>query len=163
MTDRHSGILVADPDIRIRNMLGTVLREFQVHVAANLDEALRLANKHKPTVYLVSDAPELQPILRLPTIQDDSSRAILLLAETPSAEDQSKFIYGKVEYVTKPLIVSVLEARVWAANESAVRNRALRELNKALGEVATRRDSVEWVGGLAVSLRNLVGGKYARA
>jgi diguanylate cyclase (GGDEF)-like protein len=145
-------ILVADDDVLTREILETVLRarRHDVLVAADGDEAWRVFRAGRPEVVISDwrmpglDGPGL--VRRIREAGGAAAYVILLTAHDEPARLREGMLAGADDYLTKPLDLAQLEARLIAASRVtalharlAAREAELERLNDALA-LEARRD-----------------------
>ncbi|MGB9377033.1 MAG: response regulator [Mycobacteriales bacterium] len=109
MTDRPSRVLVVDDDMVIRQLIGInlELEGFEVHLAADGEEALNLAVELKPDVVVLDVMmPRLDGLEVARRLRSDprtsGMRLILVSARAQAADLQRGEDMGADAYVTKP-------------------------------------------------------------
>jgi len=115
MTDK---ILLVDDDATLRHLFSEFLRQsaFEVAVAANGQEALRLAYSERPSLVILDvmmpGMDGWETCARLRELSDVP--IILLTAKATEADKLRGFRLGADDYVTKPFSFAELTARIQA-------------------------------------------------
>ena len=117
MTDRPGRILVVDDEENITFLLDSALRHFgfEVQVAANGRDALKLVPKFAPDVVLLDVMlPDLDGFEIMRRLRNDGERVpVLFLTARDAVDDKVRGLtLGGDDYVTKPFSLEEVVARI---------------------------------------------------
>lgn len=125
MVDINPTILVIEDEPPIRRFLKVSLenRHFKILEAANGEEGLALAASHNPDIILLDlGLPDLDGLIVLTRLRQWASTPIIILSARGKEEDKVKALEtGADDYLTKPIGVEELNARIKVALRHAQR------------------------------------------
>lgn len=115
-------LLVVDDEVDICDFVQNFFKErnFDVHVAHNGADALKIIEKELPHIILLDlRMPGMDGMEVLKTVcrdyPDIKTLVITALVDTAKAEEAKK--HGAIEYITKPLLLEQLERSVFTIAE----------------------------------------------
>jgi len=146
-------ILIVDDEKMNRRVLAELLKPYyKIMVVKNGDQALKAVGRleQQPDLILLDimmpgmDGYEV--CRRLKANNDTSHIPVIFVTALGDVEDESKGLHlGAVDYITKPVSLPIVLARVKTHLQLRQMQRVLEEKNHALQEVARLRDDVEHI------------------
>ena len=116
----HYTVMIVEDDERLRATIEDylTLHEYKVILAANGYDAIDLFQKNRERIHLIildGMLPGLDGYEVLKSIRKASSVPVIILSARETEEDQlNAFALGANTYMTKPFLLSVLEAQIRA-------------------------------------------------
>lgn len=149
MSEKHKILAVDDTPSNLK-MLIEALRglDYEVLVATHGEKALELAQLHKPALILLDIMmPEIdgyEVCRRLKKDTELASIPVIFITAMTDEEDEAKGLeLGAVDYISKPIRASIVQARVKTHMRLKLAYEELAEKNQVLEEMAQLREDVE--------------------
>jgi len=149
MGDNRNRILIVDDIPENIDVLGGILSDYKRIFALNGKSALKKAMSDKPPDLILLDImmPEMdgyEVCKRLKSEQKTRDIPVIFISAKGEIEDETKgFEAGAVDYITKPVIPSIVMARVKTHLELKNAREQLKIKNNELIEAARLREDVE--------------------
>jgi PleD family two-component response regulator len=139
-------ILIVDDTVSVINMIKTALsnESYQILIATSGENAIKSAKIAQPDLILLDILmPEMdgyEACRRLKSDEETKDIPVLFMSALTEVFDKVKaFNLGAVDYVTKPLNVEELQARVHTQVKLSKMQRKLKDTNKWLEEKVEER------------------------